>query len=272
MSKNYFDKMDMVGHPINFKSYGSSTLKSMPGALLSLLFYIFMVYYFIDEIIKYIRKPYTTDYQLRSVHYPQINFKDYPHFVIMNCLIDSQNNSRTNLKEVKELLDESLTLQMVTRIPRFHRMNVALEISQCKMEMFLHGTIKNKVYNKFFKYCNCAPSSSLQNANMSFFFADTYHTHLNYHIKIKKEIFANKTRLKEAHEILIKNPPRSLFFFMDTSTEVENIEHPFTHFMNSHLNYLNPDFTAYSDIWFRQIQLVIDNNYLYPCNDFYIIL
>jgi len=99
---------------------------------------------------------------------------------------------------------------------------------------------------------------------VSYFFSDTYYNYLEYTVRIKPEVFKDKTKLKQAYDELIKDPPRSEFFFIDTSTEIKNLVHPFKHYLNTKLNYLNPDYTQFSDIWFNKIKMHVDDNYLYP--------
>jgi len=259
-----FSNFDFAGSKITFKYNGKDSLKSIPGAFFSFLFYLFIAYYFIYEAYTYYLIPYKTDYQLETINEPRINFIDYPNFLLMNCKVNPLDNAISNMPEVNNIMDEELVLQMVTRVPYYNRQNVTVQLKQCTIDMFPifpNKIMNDRVFENYYKFCTCAPYESLKNLNVSFFFSDTYYTYLEYVVKIKPSIFNDPVKRQDAYNLLAKNPPRNEFFFVDTNAELSNYEFPFTHFINVHLNYINPDYTAYSDLWFKRIQMRTDDNY-----------
>ncbi len=262
MKNNCFHELDVGGQRISFKYNKESLVKTTPGACISFMFYIFVCYYISYEIYYFYLNPFKQEYIVETVLQPKINLKDYENFMMMSCKVDAINNNISKLPQIDEIVEETLKLNLIYRIPKYVRQKVKLKIKPCKRGMFPGKIVTKRLYEQLYQDCKCVPHESLRDYNMSFFFSDSYFTFLEYSYKYKDEVFNNKTRLQEAYDLLLKAPTTTEFFFVDTSAEEININHPFKFYFNTQLNFLNPDFVIYSDIWLKKIQMTLSDSIL----------
>ena len=257
---NQFSNLDIIGSTIGFKYNGTSNIRSTPGACLSLLFIIYCVYYFVIESFNYAVNTRQELYQVQQISQPIINFSDYPNFMLMHCKVDASNSTRSNMPEIDELVDETLTIQMITKIPQFVKQEIKIPVSQCTIDMFPPKIMNEKLFKNYYQYCKCVSNSMLRNYNVSFFYSDTYNTYLEFTTQIKQDIFNDKTKLSAAYKVFEKDPPISEFLFIDANAEPPTSKTPFSFYLNSQFAYMNMNSISYSEVLLKQIHMRSDPN------------
>lgn len=260
----------MTGKLMNFKIHNKNYMRSSPGGFLSLIFYAFCAYYILQELYFYISNPHVLNYQIQTVPTPAIKFEDYKDFFFMSCKVDSRNNSIANLPELDEHLEEEILLNLVHRLPFYSRTYQPVKLEKCNYNLFPAGLVNPRIFSEYYQYCKCAHPNNLKAQNLSFFFTDTYYNYMEHTIKFKREVFQNEEVKKKVYQKFIKEPPRMEFFFLDTSANIRDKDNPFKYFLGSRLGYLNPDFLQFSDIYFKKIDMKVDDDFFYAGMIFYV--
>jgi hypothetical protein len=81
----------------------------------------------------------------------------------------------------------------------------------------------------------------------------------------KDEVLNNPTLYKYYSDYFRNNSQRITTYFVDSQGNVDDLNNPFTNFINYDYAYVSPDFTEVIDLFFSSLNMVLDDNFLYTC-------
>jgi hypothetical protein len=262
--KAFFEYFDVWGTNLKMHVNRKKNYTSWQAGIVSFCFFFIALAYILTQFYYFFNLFYTKKFgQTNYEQFPQLNVKDLKEFMFAFCH-GTANNSTERDSIAQDAVYSTLEWHYFIRNPWLFEDKIFINLKECTHDDF-PNFVKNTYTMRLFQKCQCASYNQLKNFNFSYFFTDSYNSYFAYKLMFKDEVVNNNTLYQYYSDYYRNNSQRVFTYFVDSQGNVDNLNDPFTNYINYDYSYLSPDFSVVTDLFFSSLNVFLDDNIFFSC-------
>ena len=253
---------DFFGESFTFRYKDEDKHASILGGIICIIFYIIAFLYFIYNFIPFIKR------ENFSLQYYTMNLEETEKIKLAEettafafGLTDNSDNKEYNISNLFKL-----NIVFVNSTKGEKKTEKELNYTLCDLEKNYNNKISNKTfYDLKINELNCLSQEDLEkNIPKGIYTDDLF---LYYDISVESLYQDNETHNNLINDYLMKYDCKLQFYYTDISLDLNNIDEPFSSYLNSLFLQLDPTLVQKKNILFMNYHLFDDNLYLHIGGD-----
>ena len=253
---------DFFGESFTFRYKDEDKHASILGGIICIIFYIIAFLYFIYNFVPFIKR------ENFSLQYYTMNLEETEKIKLAEettafafGLTDNSDNKEYNISNLFKL-----NIVFVESPKGEKKTEKELNYTLCDLEKNYNNKISNKTfYDLKINELNCLSQEDLEkNIPKGIYTDDLF---LYYDISVESLYQDNETHNNLINDYLMKYDCKLQFYYTDISLDLNNVDEPFSSFLNSLFLQLVPTLVQKKNILFMNYHLFDDNLYLHIGGD-----
>ena len=253
---------DFFGESFTFRYKDEDKHASILGGIICIIFYIIAFLYFIYNFIPFIKR------ENFSLQYYTMNLEETEKIKLAEettafafGLTDNSDNKEYNISNLFKL-----NIVFVESPKGEKKTEKELNYTLCDLEKNYNNKISNKTfYDLKINELNCLSQEDLEKNILKGIYTDDFFSY--YDISVESLYQDNETHNNLINDYLMKYDCKLQFYYTDISLDLNNIDEPFSSFLNSLFLQLAPTLVQKKNILFMNYHLFDDNLYLHIGGD-----
>ena len=253
---------DFFGESFTFRYKDEDKHASILGGIICIIFYIIAFLYFIYNFIPFIKR------ENFSLQYYTMNLEETEKIKLAEettafafGLTDNSDNKEYNISNLFKL-----NIVFVESPKGEKKTEKELNYTLCDLEKNYNNKISNKTfYDLKINELNCLSQEDLEKNILKGIYTDDFFSY--YDISVESLYQDNETHNNLINDYLMKYDCKLQFYYTDISLDLNNVDEPFSSFLNSLFLQLVPTLVQKKNILFMNYHLFDDNLYLHIGGD-----
>ena len=253
---------DFFGESFTFRYKDEDKHASILGGIICIIFYIIAFLYFIYNFIPFIKR------ENFSLQYYTMNLEETEKIKLVEettafafGLTDNSDNKEYNISNLFKL-----NIVFVESPKGEKKTEKELNYTLCDLEKNYNNKISNKTfYDLKINELNCLSQEDLEKNILKGIYTDDFFSY--YDISVESLYQDNETHNNLINDYLMKYDCKLQFYHKDISLDLNNVDEPFSSFLNSLFLQLVPTLVQKKNILFMNYHLFDDNLYLHIGGD-----
>ena len=253
---------DFCGESFTFRYKDEDKHASILGGIICIIFYIIAFLYFIYNFIPFIKR------ENFSLQYYTMNLEETEKIKLAEettafafGLTDNSDNKEYNISNLFKL-----NIVFVESPKGEKKTEKELNYTLCDLEKNYNNKISNKTfYDLKINELNCLSQEDLEKNILKGIYTDDFFSY--YDISVESLYQDNETHNNLINDYLMKYDCKLQFYYTDISLDLNNVDEPFSSFLNSLFLQLVPTLVQKKNILFMNYHLFDDNLYLHIGGD-----
>ena len=253
---------DFFGESFTFRYKDEDKHASILGGIICIIFYIIAFLYFIYNFVPFIKR------ENFSLQYYTMNLEETEKIKLAEeatafafGLTDNSDNKEYNISNLFKL-----NIVFVESPKGEKKTEKELNYTLCDLEKNYNNKISNKTfYDLKINELNCLSQEDLEKNILKGIYTDDFFSY--YDISVESLYQDNETHNNLINDYLMKYDCKLQFYYTDISLDLNNVDEPFSSFLNSLFLQLVPTLVQKKNILFMNYHLFDDNLYLHIGGD-----